>query len=431
MKAVVDSSADISGEAECSSDRNKNLVSNKPHLVVLSTLFPTPNRPVTGIFIQERMFRVAREMPITFVVPVPWFPFQSLLRRLRPHFRPAAPRREMRDGQEILYPRFFCVPGLLKSMDGLFMAFCLYPLFRRLKRDMKVSLIDAHFAYPDGYAAARLGQWLKLPVTITIRGTEPRLVRRRWGRRAVLRALSCASRVFSVSNSLRQEMVAAGSQASGIRVVPNGVDMRRFACRDQAQARQRLGLPLKSQILITVGGLVERKGQHRVIECLPGLLQQFPQLHYLIVGGASPEGDWERRLRALVGEHGLENRVSFLGIVSPCELAWPLSAADVFVLATRNEGWANVLLEAMACGLPIIATDVGGNREVVSDSRLGSIVPFGDSDALQSALAQALRTDWDREYICNYARNNSWDDRVTMLVAEFTRLSTVAGPRKS
>jgi glycosyltransferase involved in cell wall biosynthesis len=170
---------------------------------------------------------------------------------------------------------------------------------------------------------------------------------------------------------------------------------------------------------------------HRVIECLPALLVQHPGLHYLIVGGGSPEGDNRAELTAQVAQLGLGERVHFLGALPPDELKWPLSAADVFVLATRNEGWANVFLEAMACGLPVVATAVGGNAEVVCRDELGSIVPFGDGPALQQALDNALNKDWDRGAILQYAQANQWDTRVAQLLRAFAPLLDAAYPRPS
>jgi len=168
--------------------------------------------------------------------------------------------------------------------------------------------------------------------------------------------------------------------------------------------------------------LVERKGMHRVIDCLPALIEHHPRLHYLIVGGASPEGDNRGELVAQVARLGLAGRVHFLGALPPDELKTPLSAADVFVLATRNEGWANVFLEAMACGLPVVTTDVGGNAEVVCRAELGSIVPFGDAAALQRALDAALDAQWDRGAILDYARANQWDTRIAQLLRAYAPL---------
>jgi len=396
----------------------------RPRLVVFTSLFPRPGQPHAGVFIRERMFRVGKTLPLVVVVPVPWFPLQGLVRLVRPHFRPAAPHHEFQQGIELYYPRFFSIPGLFKAWDGFFMALGAWALMKRLQRRGDCDIIDAHFAFPDGFAATLLGRWLSVPVTITLRGTEVPLSRDPARRRRIVEALGRARRVFAVADSLKRHVTALGVDGSKIRIVGNGVDCEKFSPLPKGQARAGLGLSASAPVLITIGGLVERKGFHRVIECLPTLRRSFPDLRYLIVGGASAEGDWRPKLEAQVERLGLQNAVQFLGTLPPERLREPLSAADLFVLATRNEGWANVLLEAMACGLPVITTDVGGNREVVCDERLGRIVPFDDSLALGQTIADALQKKWDRDFILAYARANDWAKRVAVLVEEFRAISS-------
>lgn len=404
---------------------------NSPALVVLSSLFPSPAEPLAGIFIRERMFRVGQELPITVVAPQPWFPFQSWLRRFKPGWRPERPRTELMQGVEVLRPRYVSVPGLFKSLDGWLMAVGSLSTLRRLRAQGRADVIDAHFAYPDGYAASRLAAWLRVPYTVTLRGTECRHATDAVLRPRLRRALRSASRVFSVSDSLRRIGQNCGAAPERALVVGNGVDAQVFAPADRAEARRRLNLPPGSPVLVSVGGLVERKGFHRVIACLPELRRAHPDLRLLIAGGPSPEGDWSERLAAQVREQCLDDVVRFLGPLPPSELRWALGAADVFVLATRNEGWANVLLEAMACGLPVVTTSVGGNAEVVCSDELGIVVPFDDHAALRDALGRALTQLWDRAALRRYAESNSWDSRVAVLVAEFRRVAAEAGTPQS
>jgi teichuronic acid biosynthesis glycosyltransferase TuaC len=394
-----------------------------PRVVVFTTLFPRTGQPAAGLFIRERMFRVASFLPLTVVAPVPWFPFQALLRMWKPGFRPAAPPFEVQQGIEVRSPRFLSVPGMFKWLDGVFMALGCLPTLLRLKRSFKFDLIDAHFAYPDGHAATLLGQWLGVPVTITLRGTEVPISGDPRRRSRLIKALERASRIFAVSDSLKRHARGLGLPSDRIMVIGNGVDTATFHRVSRDEARKLLALGSDAPVLISVGALVERKGFHRVMESLPALRERFPGLRYLVVGGASPEGDWSAVLRRRAAELGVSDCVSFLGTLEPSELKIPLSAADVFVLATRNEGWANVFLEAMACGLPVVTTDVGGNAEVVCDSRLGIVVPFGHPKALTEALAEALRRDWDRDAIVAHAAANSWDRRVETLVQEFVVVS--------
>jgi len=403
--------------------------SNRIDLVVFSALFPSAARPGAGLFIRERMFRVAQHRPLAVISPQPWFPGQALIRLLRPGYRPQAPALEIQQGIRVYHPRFLSVPGVLRQLDGWSMALASFGLMRKLKCQ-GARLIDAHFAYPDGEAATRLGRWLGLPATITLRGTEVPHSRNPALRPRLARALKDAARVFSVSASLRRLAIELGATAEKTEVVGNGVDIKRFHPIDRTAARQKYGLLMNAKVLVSVGALVERKGMHRVIDVMPALIKRPPDLHYLIVGGGSPEGDNRAELTAQVARLGLAERVHFLGALPPDELKWALSASDVFVLATHNEGWANVFLEAMACGLPVVTFDVGGNAEVVCRNELGTIVPFGDSTALQQALDAALNKEWDRSAILDYARANQWDRRVAQLLRAYEPIIDNAVPQE-
>jgi teichuronic acid biosynthesis glycosyltransferase TuaC len=397
-----------------------------PHIVVLSSLFPSNTQPSAGLFIRERMFRVGRQLPLTVVAPTPWFPLQGLLRRWKPGFRPGAPPHEGQSGFDVWFPRFLSVPGALKGFDGALMALCAFPRLWQLKRSGRLDLIDAHFAYPDGYAATLLGRWLRVPVAITLRGTEQRLAQDPAMVPKLRLALQRAAQVFAVSESLRQVALALGAPPEKVSAVGNGVDLEKFHPMPRSEARQMLGVPDDAPVLVSVGGLVPRKGFHRVIELLPALRQLHPGLVYLVVGGPSPEGDMTAELKRQVASAGLDDCVRFLGALPPERLRVPLSAANVFVLATANEGWANVFLEAMACGLPVVTTDVGGNAEVVCSSELGTVVPFGDAVQLQAAVSAALSRQWDSVAIRRHAEANTWERRVDVLVGRFRQLHASA-----
>lgn len=404
--------------------------SREPHVAVLCSLFPTPGDPIPGVFIRERMFRVARQLPLVVVSPRPWSPVDGALRRWRPGFRAPVPAAWDDAGVTVHAPRFLSMPGVLKRRDGARMAAALYPLMRRLQADGRLDVLDAHFGYPDGYAAVLLGQRLGVPVTVTFRGTEARLAAVPWARKRLEAVARGATRVFAVSDSLRRVALELGVHSARAEVVSNGVDTDLFRPMDRSSARARLGIGEDAAVLVTVGGLCERKGQHRVIDVLPQLRQRFPRLHYVVVGGGSGEGDQGGSLRERAAALGVADRVHFLGPLPPDAVPEVLSAADVFVLASRNEGWANVLLESLACGVPVVATDVGGNREVIRDERLGRIVPFGDASALSEGVADALAAARDRGVLRQHALEHAWTDRVERLTAVFRDLHG-AGHRRA
>jgi glycosyltransferase involved in cell wall biosynthesis len=263
-------------------------------------------------------------------------------------------------------------------------------------------------------------------VTITLRGKEERQARTNVGK-LLRNAILGADRVICVSDALADLAISLGANPSRLSVIGNGVDLEKFKPVPRDEARRVLGLPPDCRVLVSVGTLVERKGFHRVIEVLPALLPRFPDLRYLIVGGAGPEGDIAARLKAQVAKAGLESRVHFLGAYAPERLKIPYSAADVFVLATGYEGWANVFLEAMACGLPVVTTRVGGNAQVVDSERIGTLVELGSREALVAALDDALTKAWDREAIRAQAARNGWDQRITTLLKEFELIAARDG----
>jgi glycosyltransferase involved in cell wall biosynthesis len=331
-----------------------------------------------------------------------------------------APRFEVMQGVEIHRPYFLCFPGILKWTDGLFMALSSFLTVKQLVGRLGVNVLDVHFGYPDGAAGRYLARWFRLPMVLTLRGKEERLLRTNVAQ-PLTQAILAADQLVTVSQALRDIAIDLGADPRRATVIGNGVDLAKFSPVPQATARDELKLPLDAKVLISVGSPVERKGFHRVIECLPDLLTRHPDLHYVVVGGAGPEGDMSAQLQAQVASLGLRNRVHFVGAWAPERLKVPLSAADVFVLASSYEGWANVFLEAMACGLPVVTTRVGGNSEVVCSPDVGTLVPFGDRSALTAALDDALCRHWNRRQIVEYAKANSWERRIPLLLEVLLR----------
>lgn len=395
-------------------------------VLVLSSVFPSERQPTLGVFVRERMRRVARRCEVVVVAPIPWFPLNRLIRGAR--VVGVAPV-ESQAGLTVHHPPFFCVPRYGKWCDGAFEAASLVPFLARLRREFPFDLIDAHFAYPDGVAAAILGRLFDRPVVITLRGSIVRLATYPLHRPQIRRALLSARRVLSVSESLARVAAGIGIPREKIRVIPNGADTERFFPRPTSEARAVLGLPADRPTLISVGGINEGKGHHRIVALLPELTRHHPDLLYVIVGGDRPGDSTRPLIERLVRRHGLEAHVRLAGERPHAEIPLWLAAADVVCLATRSEGWANVLLEALACGRPVVTTRVGGNPEIVAGERLGLLVPPGDDAAFARAILEALARPWDGEAMVGWARAHSWDAAAARVVEEFEQvLAAPAAP---
>ncbi len=385
-------------------------------VLVLSSVYPSATIPTRGIFVHERTRHLSPVDRLEVVAPVSWFPLNRLLRGKDRALVPAA---GIRDGVSVSYPRFLSIPRVGKSLDGLLYFASVLPALLHLRRRFRFDLIDAHFAYPDGLAGILLGRLFDVPVVVTLRGTEVRLARSRLRRPQVALVVRRAARVIAVSQSLADLAVSLGAPQDRVRVIPNGVDGGRFRPGPRADARKRLGLPADRPLIVSVGGLTERKGHHRVIAALPRLLLRHPGALYAAVGGPSVEGNNEPLLRRLAAELDLEGHVLLPGATPHEEIATWLQAADLFCLATANEGRPNAVMEALACGVPVVTTDVGGNREIVEPGRDGLLVPFGDGPALERALETALERRWDHEAISARARGRTWEQTGAQVVATF------------
>jgi len=373
-------------------------------LVVFSTVFPNAAQPHHGVFVRERMRGLPAGDEVVVVAPAPWFPFVS---GLRPGFRPALPREEVQEGVRVLHPRFLSVPGVLKCLDGLFLALGALPALLRLRKTFRFDAIDAHFVYPEGLAAALLGRLLGVPVLITLRGMLPLLVPYRLRRPQLRWALRSADRVIAVAATLRDDAVALGLPPERVRVIENGIDAGLFRPLDRVEARRSLGLPEDGPVLVTVGTLAPRKGFHLVIEALPALAGRFPGIRYLLVGGAGAEGGMERELRDLAARLGVADRLVFAGPRRRAELAAWYSAADLSVLASAHEGCPNVVLEALACGTPVVATPVGSIPSVLAGPDAG-LLSERNVPALTAAIAAALSRSWDRGRVRARIADRTW-----------------------
>jgi len=400
-----------------------------PRVLVLSSVFPNPRQPAFGVFIRERVRRVARRCEVQVVAPLPWFPMNRLIRGDRWSGIPAV--ETIAGLPPIHHPRFFCIPRHFKHLDGVLYAVSLLPYLCRLRRRFPFDVIDAQFDYPDGVGGVLLAKALRCPVIVTLRGSIVRLAGYPLHRPQLRWALRSATRVVSVSQSLKDTAEAIGVPGEHIRVISNGIDTDRFFPVSRADAREALGLPPDCRIILSIGGLNEGKGHHHIIEILPALLKRHPDLLYVIVGGGQPGNTCRPVLERLVREGHLESHVLLAGERTHDEIPRWMAAADLFCLATRSEGWANVLLEALACGRPVVTTRAGGNAEIVTGDHLGTLVPYGDNPALAQALIGALGHPWDVDALTTHARRHSWDVTADQVLEELVRLTSASSPLRT
>ncbi len=385
-------------------------------LLTFSTLYPNAARPNHGVFVENRLRHLlaSQEAVSTVVAPVPWFP--STHPRAGEWARYAqAPAQETRHGIEVLHPRFPVVPKIGMTAAPFLLYWSMLPFIRRLQNEgRQFDLIDAHYMYPDGVAAVWLGKKLGLPVVVTSRGTDVSLIPQYpLPRRLIQGAIRGAAALVTVSAALKTALVALGAPDQKVTVLRNGVDTSLFRpAADRDSIRASLGL--KRKTLVSVGLLIDRKGHHRTIEAMSHLPE-----HELLIAGEGPE---RARLTALIEKLGLTDRVRLLGARPHDTLPALYSAADASVLASSREGWANVLLESMACGTPVVASNIWGNPEVVQTRDAGLIAPENTPEGIAAAVRALFSPLPDRAATRRYAEQFGWEETTSGQLALFRRV---------
>ena len=374
-------------------------------VLLFSTLYPSEQRPIHGIFVETRLRELMNtgRVDARVVAPVPWFPFKSDRFGEYAKFGATA-RHEIRHGLEVHHPRYFLPPRIGMTLAPFSMALGALGTVHRLRREgFDFELIDAHYYYPDGVAAALLARWFNTPLVVTARGTDLNLMPQyAIPRRLILNTAKLAGASIGVCQALMDQLHELGAEPGKLHTLRNGVDLKKFTPEPRGDARRRLGLDAGKRYLLSVGHLIERKGHFVAIDALALMA---PDVCLLVVG----EGPERAMLEAQAKRLGLGARVHFAGMVAQQDLKWWYSAADALTLCSSREGWANVLLESMACGTPVVATNIWGTPEVVSNPAAGVLMESRTPKALSQAWMKLVSAYPAREATRLHAESFSWE----------------------
>jgi len=384
------------------------------NVLMLSTLFPDMSRPNFGVFVERQARELASraEADVTVIAPVglpPW-PLSAAGR-----YAPlrALPRVEKWKSLTVHRPVFPIVPGIGGRLNVTTMTRAILPLVRRLHRERPFDVIDASFFFPDGPVAQRIARKLAIPYSVKARGADIHYWgKRRDTRRAVKQAADGAAGLLAVSAAMGRSMADMGIDPDKIRVHYTGVDLDSFEIADRAEAKAALGF--EGPVMLCVGALIPRKGQELLVRALVDL----PDVTLLLAG----QGQYRHTLEKLALDLGVERRIGFLGAVPHHKLPRIYAAADVMALPSASEGLANAWVEALACGTPIVISDVGGARELLDRSESGSIVAR-EPGAIAAAVRAILADPPDREAVRTAALRFTWTANGDTLLAHLRAIS--------
>lgn len=355
---------------------------------------------------------VALGCEVMVVSPVPYIPSFVATNQRRQGYR-KSPSHDVIDSVPVMRPRYLRPPGRVFHAPSAFTMYagvlsCIY----KMVQEFNPQLIHAHTATPDGYAGLLLGRKLGLPTIVSLRGSDINLypIRDRWTLWLTERVLTEAHRVTAVSKALKADAEAIATPREPIEVVYTGCDLQEFIFDAKARntIRQKLGIPLDDVVLIFIGNVLREKGVNELMESFCTMAGDLRGLHLLVVG----DGAALNTLTAKDEKDTVSNRVHLVGRRPHSEIPRWLSAGDILVLPSWREGLPNVVVEAMACSRPVVATKVGGIPEAIEHGKTGVLIEKGDVRALTHAIVQLISNPAERERMGQAGRREA-EERFT------------------
>ncbi|MHB8624061.1 MAG: glycosyltransferase family 4 protein [Sulfuricaulis sp.] len=377
-------------------------------IITLTTFFPNSADRQRAVFVENLVRAMQRMCRITVIAPVPITPPFRWVRHWYTQTQIAW--KENINGIEVRHPRIIVIPKLgWLSGVGYFLG--IMPILRRVRKKSGKLVVHVHCAYPDGVGVALAARVLGLPYVITAHGSDINVYARRYGLRRQIRwAMRGAKGIIAVSHDLEGKIHRLlRSDVPNVEHIPcAGYDPGHFFPRESRMIRNQLGITTQGRLAVFVGKLVPIKGVNILIAAWArlhdsGAVTESDQL--VIIG----EGKCREALEGQVSDAGLIDRVRFIGSIPHHEVSRWIAAADTLCLSSHNEGTPNVIVEAMACGVPVVATGVGGVPEIVIEGVNGRLVKPGDPAEFAQAIQRVLTQVWDREAISRSVAHLTWD----------------------
>jgi teichuronic acid biosynthesis glycosyltransferase TuaC len=382
-------------------------------ILTFASLFPNRMNPDFGVFVFQRTAHLAEREgnAVEVVAPIPYVP--TLLRGTVRGSVASIPQTEEVGNLQVHHPRYLLAPKVSMPLHGLLMYAGCLGYVKLLHAIHRFDCIDAHYAFPDGLAAVLIGRSLGIPVVVSARGTDIHTFQCFTTIRPQIRwTLRHAAGVVAVSDSLARIMLDLEPSLKDVRVIGNGVDGQRFFPQEQGVARKQIGLDPEDRVIVSVAALKHVKGPDLLVRAAARLKNSCARCKVLFVGAGAELASLQKLARQL----NCADICQFIGPVPNDQLAAYYNAADVSCLASRNEGWPNVILESLACGTPVVATGVGEVPRLLANPELGITVDPAP-EAIHAGLSRALQRQWDRETLSAYAQGHTWESVATRVEA--------------
>lgn len=373
----------------------------KPRLLFVSNLFPDAAEPYRGLDNATVLHHLHSHYEIRVLSPRPWLPLLS-------KSWPKKPRSSDEPFQPV-YVRSPYLPKIGGLANHHLMARALRAPLQRLHHHFPWDRVLGSWLYPDGWALQKAISKItpKAPVTLIAQGSDVHAYLRSAPRRqAILSTLDKVNATITRSRSLAELLAETGADPSRLHPISNGVDTQLFHSNHRTDIRQELHIDPAETILLFVGNFLPVKDPHRLVRHFSHLVAQMPahRLRLVMIG----KGPLEPAVDAQILAAGLQHQIQRTGPLLADGVARWMRAADLLCMTSRNEGLPNVILEAQACGLPVLSTAVGGLHEVVDEPWKGTLTPLNDLPAWESAARHLIENPLDRERIAALGCTRTW-----------------------
>jgi teichuronic acid biosynthesis glycosyltransferase TuaC len=373
-----------------------------PHTIrvaVATHFVPSSSQPFRGRPIYEITKALANITDVQVFCVEPCYPRPAVLQPRTFVHRDADSFYSL-PGVEVQYLKYSALPFVTRLLNGHNCGRALLPNLREFQPD----LVIGYNVYPEGFGVLAAVRELGIPAVIGAIGSDLLRDRSYFSNQQIARTIRNASFVITVSENLRERAIQLGIPPEKCRAIHNGCDFAIFKPSCRKSVRKELNLAPGAEVVVFTGRLVPSKGLRELFEAAAILRASRPQLQVVCIG----EGPMEEELRQRAAQLDLAGCVSVAGVASPPEIARWLAASNVLCLPSHSEGCPNVVIEALSCGRPVVASNVGGIPELLN-SQCGILVPPKDVRQLAKGLSQALDYPWSQEDIATRSRR-SWDD---------------------
>ena len=370
------------------------IVNKKKRCLIITNLFPNTVQKTRGMFVWQEIQQLKEYYDLIVISPLPWVP--PFLRNKPKYNYHHAQDFSLLSDMECYYPRYIVVPRLMRSMYGFMMSLGVKKCVESIARKWSPDFVIAYYAFPDGFTGLRIARKLKIPVMVKVLGSDVNVFTRSRFRRWMTRYTLCsANSVIAKSNALKNRTIALGVPEKLVSVITNGVDKRKFFPRDRKECRRMINLPSVPFIFIYIGNMVETKGIDVLLDSFEAIPEELRFTSVLVlVGGGEKDKEIEKR----ANQSGLTGLVIKSPSVSHDEIPIWLGASDCLILPSFNEGYPNVIVEAFACGRPVIASNVGGVPEIVQHGINGLLVSPNNCASLTNAMISFLQGPQSQKY---------------------------------